>query len=119
MSKLVAAESLDVLCVQEHKLQEVHVKDVAAALGINDWSLNWTCSTAKLGYSGVATFSREAPLRVTRGIGVREHDQEGRVVSRVCGVWGFDRCDLQARGLGDGASSTGAGNCAQSCSVAA
>ena len=37
----------------------------------------------KKGYSGTAVFSKELPLSVTYGIGMEEHDQEGRVI--VCG----------------------------------
>jgi exonuclease III len=39
------------------------------------------CSTAKLGYSGTALFSRSKPLRVMYGIGNDDHDKEGRVIT--------------------------------------
>jgi exodeoxyribonuclease III len=41
----------------------------------------WNPSRAKKGYSGVALFSREIPLRVTMGLGIEEFDIEGRVLT--------------------------------------
>ncbi|HAV17675.1 MAG TPA: exodeoxyribonuclease III, partial [Erysipelotrichaceae bacterium] len=38
-------------------------------------------SAKKKGYSGVAVFAKEEPLAVTKGIGIEEHDQEGRVLT--------------------------------------
>lgn len=53
---------------------------VAPTLGLPGWHCHWTCSTAKLGYSGTAIISRHKPLSVSYGIGAAEHDAEGRVV---------------------------------------
>ena len=38
-------------------------------------------SAVKKGYSGTAVFTRIKPLSVTNGIGIEEHDQEGRVIT--------------------------------------
>ncbi|MDO5738355.1 MAG: exodeoxyribonuclease III [Eubacteriales bacterium] len=64
----------DVLCLQEIKLQE----------GQTDFQMEgyydyWNYAEKK-GYSGVAVFTRREPLAVTRGIGIEEHDREGRVL---------------------------------------
>ena len=40
----------------------------------------YTCSAEKKGYSGTAIFSKIEPINVTYGIGIEEHDQEGRVI---------------------------------------
>lgn len=73
------------LCLQETKLQEKHVEEVAAQLEMPGWSMQWNCSTAKLGYAGVAMLFRdaafEAPPSVRHGIGQEEHDAEGRVLT--------------------------------------
>ncbi|KAK2985521.1 hypothetical protein RJ640_015846 [Escallonia rubra] len=41
----------------------------------------WTCSSAKLGYSGTAIISRIKPLSVKYGLGISDHDSEGRLVT--------------------------------------
>ncbi|OEL18322.1 DNA-(apurinic or apyrimidinic site) lyase, chloroplastic [Dichanthelium oligosanthes] len=41
----------------------------------------WTCSVSKLGYSGTAIISRMKPLSIKYGLGVPDHDTEGRVVT--------------------------------------
>lgn len=67
----------DVLCLQETKAQDDQVAEV-----IKDYGYHFTSSSAvKKGYSGTAILSKEAPLSVATGIGVEEHDQEGRVVT--------------------------------------
>eukprot|EP00803_Ostreobium_quekettii_P001739 evm.model.scf_239.4 EVM.evm.TU.scf_239.4 scf_239:92113-94459(+) len=77
---LLAAEKADILCLQETKVQDVHTAAIEAGLP-NGWHAHWNCSTTKKGYSGTAVFSRQAPLSVTKGIGVEEHDGEGRVIT--------------------------------------
>lgn len=44
------------------------------------WHTNWACSTDKAGYSGVGTLSKAAPLTTSTGLGVPEHDGEGRLL---------------------------------------
>jgi len=41
----------------------------------------WNCCTTKKGYSGTALLSKVKPLSVTYGIGSKEHDREGRVIT--------------------------------------
>ncbi|PWZ10771.1 DNA-(apurinic or apyrimidinic site) lyase, chloroplastic [Zea mays] len=41
----------------------------------------WTCSVSKLGYSGTAIISRVKPLSIKYGLGIPDHDTEGRVVT--------------------------------------
>lgn len=85
LGKLVAEEGdIDVFCIQEHKLQQgKHCKDATIALReyFPGYSMYWNCSTVKKGYSGTAILSREEPLQVTYGLGMDEHDGEGRVVT--------------------------------------
>lgn len=84
LSKLVAEEGVDVVCLQEHKLQGSHTSGMAEAMGLLGWTHTWACSTAKLGYSGVSVATRQPPLSVMVGMGGAaedEHEAEGRVVT--------------------------------------
>jgi len=74
--EFLEAEQPDVLCLQETKC------------GPNDVEQLWTASYAthfncadKKGYAGTATLSRKRPLNVTTGIGMADHDREGRVLT--------------------------------------
>lgn len=68
----------DIFCIQETKAQDDQVQEALKDLeGYHIYSN----SAEKKGYSGVATFSKEKPLSVTMGIGVEEHDTEGRVLT--------------------------------------
>ena len=65
----------DIFCLQEIKLSE----------GQLDWNREgyyayWNYAKKK-GYSGTAIFSKEEPISVSYGIGIEEHDQEGRVIT--------------------------------------
>ena len=68
-------ESADVFCLQETKLQEGQID--FAPEGYNCY---WNYAEKK-GYSGTAVFSRIRPLSVSYGIGIEEHDHEGRVIT--------------------------------------
>lgn len=68
----------DVLCLQETKAQCEQV--VEALAGIEGYHL-YTHSAVKKGYSGTAILSRTQPLSVSYGLGIAEHDQEGRVIA--------------------------------------
>ena len=85
LQKLVELEKVDVLCLQETKLQSKNVDEVATLIELPGWSMHWNCSSGKLGYAGVAIFIREAafdaPPVVRLGIGAEEHDAEGRVLT--------------------------------------
>jgi exodeoxyribonuclease-3 len=65
----------DIFCIQESKLQEGQV-DLELA-GYNQY---WNYAQKK-GYSGTAVFSKAIPLNVSYGIGIEEHDTEGRVIT--------------------------------------
>ena len=65
----------DIFCVQETKLQEGQID--FAPEGYNCY---WNYADKK-GYSGVAIFTKAEPLSVTYGIGIDEHDHEGRVIT--------------------------------------
>jgi len=70
-----AAADADIFCVQETKLQPGQLE-----LELPGYQQYWN-SAEKKGYSGTALFSRIAPLNVTCGIGIPEHDTEGRVIT--------------------------------------
>ena len=65
----------DVFCVQETKLQPGQID-----MDLPGYHQYWN-SAVKKGYSGTAVFTKQEPLSVTYGIGVEEHDQEGRVIT--------------------------------------
>ena len=65
----------DIFCIQESKLQEGQI-DFAPEGYYAYWNY-----AVKKGYSGTAIFTKEEPISVTRGIGIEEHDQEGRVIT--------------------------------------
>lgn len=75
--EFIAAERPDVLCLQETKARPEQVQLPLELGGYHDY---WN-SAAKPGYSGVAVFTREKPLGVTLGMGIDEHDSEGRVLT--------------------------------------
>ncbi len=70
-----AGEDADVFCIQETKLQEGQI-DFAPA----GYRCYWNYAEKK-GYSGTAVFSKEEPLNVTYGMGIEEHDHEGRLIT--------------------------------------
>lgn len=85
LARLLAEEGpIDIFCIQEHKLQDgKHCEDATAALleHFPGYSIYWNCSTVKKGYSGTALLSKEEPVSVTYGLGIEEHDGEGRVIT--------------------------------------
>ncbi|MCI3986445.1 exodeoxyribonuclease III [Bacillus vallismortis] len=68
-------EDADIICLQETKIQDGQVD-----LQPEGYHVYWNYAVKK-GYSGTAVFSRREPLRVMYGIGIEEHDQEGRVIT--------------------------------------
>ncbi|XP_047059520.1 DNA-(apurinic or apyrimidinic site) endonuclease, chloroplastic-like [Lolium rigidum] len=79
-SALAQRENFDVLCLQETHLKEGDVKDFNNLIAGYDYSY-WSCSVARLDYSGTGVISRIKPISVQYGIGTAEHDQEGRVIT--------------------------------------
>lgn len=65
----------DIFCIQESKLQEGQID-----LELDGYTSYWNYAEKK-GYSGTAVFTKEEPLTVKRGIGIEEHDNEGRVLT--------------------------------------
>lgn len=65
----------DIFCVQETKLQEGQIQ-----LDLEGYEQYWNYAEKK-GYSGTAVFTKEKPLDVSYGIGIEEHDHEGRVIT--------------------------------------
>ena len=71
----------DIFCVQETKLQEGQID-----LQLDGYYQYWNYAEKK-GYSGTALFTKEEPILVSYGIGIEEHDKEGRVITAE-----FDTC---------------------------
>ncbi|MEQ1859419.1 MAG: exodeoxyribonuclease III [Chthoniobacteraceae bacterium] len=72
----LVAEAPDILCIQETKAASHDVQ--------TEWPRGYRAfwnAADKKGYSGVLTLTRHEPLSVTCGIGVAEHDREGRVLT--------------------------------------
>ena len=67
--------SADIFCLQETKLQEGQID-----FSPEGYHAYWNYAEKK-GYSGTAVFSRKKPLSVTYGMGVEEHDHEGRMIT--------------------------------------
>lgn len=65
----------DFFCLQETKLQEGQIE-----LDLPGYTQYWNYAEKK-GYSGTAIFAKEPALAVTYGLGMPEHDQEGRVIT--------------------------------------
>ncbi len=65
----------DIFCIQESKLQEGQI-----ALDLPGYHQYWNYAEKK-GYSGTALFTKEEPISVAYGLGIAEHDTEGRVIT--------------------------------------
>lgn len=65
----------DIFCIQESKLQEGQID-----LELSGYHQYWNYAVKK-GYSGTAIFTKKEPVSVSYGIGIEEHDQEGRVIT--------------------------------------
>ncbi|MCD7743516.1 MAG: endonuclease/exonuclease/phosphatase family protein, partial [Oscillospiraceae bacterium] len=81
--EIFAGLDADVFCLQETKLQAGQL-----ALDLPGYAQYWNYAEKK-GYSGTALFTRRGPLRVWNGLGIPQHDTEGRVITAE-----FDRCYL-------------------------
>ena len=65
----------DIFCIQESKLSEGQLE-----LDIPGYYQYWNYAKKK-GYSGTAVFAKKEPVSVTYGLGIEEHDNEGRVIT--------------------------------------
>ena len=71
----VKESDADIFCIQESKCQEGQVE-----LELPGYHQYWNYAEKK-GYSGTAMFTKEEPVSVTYGLGIEEHDHEGRVIT--------------------------------------
>ncbi len=79
--QLLASEKPDALCLQETKMQEGQLPgELAAVLDGAGYHTYWNYAEKK-GYSGTAVFTKEEPLSVRYGMGIGEHDREGRIIA--------------------------------------
>ena len=65
----------DIFCIQESKMQEGQLE-----LDLEGYHQYWNYAEKK-GYSGTAIFTKKEPISVKYGIGIEEHDHEGRVIT--------------------------------------
>lgn len=71
----IEKEKPEIFCLQETKAQEQDVQ-----IELPEYYQYWN-SAEKKGYSGTVIFTKEKPLSVSYGIGIDEHDKEGRVIT--------------------------------------
>jgi exodeoxyribonuclease-3 len=76
--KKLADMDADVICLQETKAQEDQVE--AALFGVDGYNV-YAYSAERKGYSGTAILSKTKPMSVRKGMGVEEHDHEGRIIT--------------------------------------
>lgn len=69
----------DFFCIQETKMQEDQI-DLTIESILKDYHQYWN-SAEKKGYSGTAIFCKKEPLSVSYGLGIEEHDNEGRLIT--------------------------------------
>ena len=69
----------DIFCIQETKIQEDQIDNNIKEI-FKEYNCYWNSADRK-GYSGTAIFSKIKPLNATYGIGIEEHDKEGRVIT--------------------------------------
>lgn len=82
----MASWEADVICLQETKLQAGQID-----LELPGYHQYWNYAEKK-GYSGTAIFTREEPLSAMYGMGIEEHDQEGRVITLEYGDYYLVNC---------------------------
>ncbi len=76
--KDIAIMQPDVLCLQETKANDEQVKE--ALKDLNGYEI-YSSSAEKAGYSGTAILSKAKPLSVSYGLGIAEHDTQGRTIT--------------------------------------
>jgi len=70
----------DAVCLQETKAQDDQVLEAIKSLELDGYSI-YTNSAVKKGYSGTSIITNKKVLSVSKGFGIEEHDQEGRVLT--------------------------------------
>ena len=79
-------QNADIFCLQETKMQIIEgeeTKEIREILNLpifEQYNCYWN-SAEKKGYSGTAIFTKTKPISVNYGIGIVEHDKEGRVIT--------------------------------------
>lgn len=76
----------DAICIQETKLQEGQID-----LALPGYHQYWNYAEKK-GYSGTAIFTKQEPISVAYGIGIEEHNHEGRVITLEFEDWYLVTC---------------------------
>ena len=74
-TEFAESSDADILCVQETKMQEGQ-----AEVPLEGYRQYWN-SAEKKGYSGTAVFTKQEPMDVSYGMGIEEHDKEGRIIT--------------------------------------
>ena len=74
-SDFFKAVNADIFCLQETKCQPEQIN-----LEFEGYTSYWNSAERK-GYSGTAIFTKKQPVNVTYGIGIEEHDKEGRIIT--------------------------------------
>ncbi|MFZ4715171.1 MAG: exodeoxyribonuclease III [Bacteriovoracaceae bacterium] len=74
-------EDADYVCLQETKFQHHVIDEMPEELKILTKYNQYYFSGLKKGYSGVAIFCKEKPLKVIEGLGIKKFDDEGRVIT--------------------------------------
>ena len=74
-SKFFKDVDADIFCLQETKCQPEQIE-----LEFEGYTSYWNSAERK-GYSGTAIFTKKQPVNVTYGIGIEEHDKEGRIIT--------------------------------------
>ena len=77
LSDIIAHINADIIGFQETKAQDDQVQ--AALKNVSGYHI-YSSSAIKKGYSGTAILSKKKPINVTYGLGIKEHDQEGRLI---------------------------------------
>lgn len=81
-----AALDADIFCLQETKLQEGQIE-----MDLPGYHQYWNYADKK-GYSGTAIFTKEEPISVAYGMGIDEHDHEGRLITLEFADFYFVTC---------------------------
>ncbi|PKL84418.1 MAG: exodeoxyribonuclease III [Ignavibacteriae bacterium HGW-Ignavibacteriae-3] len=74
----IVKEDPDILCLQETKARPEQLSD--DLLNINGYKSYFSSSVVKKGYSGVAIYTKEKPVKVEHGFGIPKFDDEGRII---------------------------------------
>jgi AP endonuclease-1 len=75
----IKKQNADIICLQETKCSEKEMPQEVKDL--TGYQFKYFSEGGKGGYSGVCILSKTKPIRVNHGIGIKEHDSEGRVIT--------------------------------------